>query len=101
MEIKVKRLFGVSKSIGLLGRKKASPVIFNTRFGIHTFGMRFPIDAVILNKNNEVVSYKKNLVPNRVFVWNPKYEKVLELPKGFISKNKIIKGDKLNLIYSQ
>lgn len=77
------------KTIGLIGQTQPKPILFFTRFGIHTFGLKFPIDVVILNKNDEVVKLKENLRPNRIFLWPVQYNKVLELPQGFIKKNKI------------
>lgn len=71
---------------GLLGVKKAYPLLLTTRFGIHTFGMQFPIDVVILNQRGTVMKIKENLKPNRLFFWNPKYTSVLELPQGEINK---------------
>jgi uncharacterized membrane protein (UPF0127 family) len=98
--IKVKRLNGpLQKSIGLIGTPKAFPLFFSTRFGIHTFGVRFPIDVLILTKNNEVVKIKKNLLPNRFFFWNPKYSKVVELPAGEIQRLKIKNGETILLVY--
>jgi len=78
------------KIIGLIGKDKATPLMIKTRFGIHTFGLKFPIDILILNKENKIVIIKKNLKPNQIFFWNPRYEKVLELPQGWLKK-KVIK----------
>lgn len=90
MEIKAKKLQGLKeKVIGLIGAKKAYPVVFRTRFGIHTFFMKFPIDVIVLNKENRVVNIKENLPTNRIFLWNPKYSTVLELPVGFVNQNRI------------
>ncbi len=77
------------KITGLIGKSKPQALMIKTHFGIHTFGLKFPIDVLILNKNNKVVSIKKNLLPNRIFVWNPLHERILELPAGTIDKNKI------------
>lgn len=85
------------KSDGLLKYKKAQPVYFKTRWGIHTFFMKFPIDVVILNNNYQVVKLKKSLKPNRVMIWNPKHFNILELPDGFIEKNKMTLGTKVKL----
>ena len=85
------------KSKGLIGAEKARAVFFKTHFGIHTFGVKFPIDIVILDKGNRVVQIKKGLKPNRIFFWNPKFEKVLELPVGEIEKKGIKKGEIINL----
>lgn len=74
---------------GLIGKDKPQALLIKTHFGIHTFGVKFPIDVLILNKKNKVVAMKKNLQPKRIFVWNPLYEKVLELPSGTIEKNRI------------
>lgn len=101
MKLRVKNLTGLSKATGLIGKEKIYPIFFKTRFGVHTFGLRFSIDVLILDKNDMVVFLHKNLKPNRIFIWNPRFEKVLELPVGFIRKEKIKKGDKLNLVYSQ
>jgi hypothetical protein len=73
----------------MLGKKRTETVFFKTRFGIHTFGLKFPIDVVILDKNNRVVVVKENLQPWRVFVWNPRFNRVLEMPTGEIRKNKL------------
>jgi uncharacterized protein len=63
---------------GFINEKENTAIMFNTRFGIHTFFMKFPIDIIILDKNNIVVKIKKNLQPNEIFFWNPKYSKVIE-----------------------
>lgn len=94
--IKARKLNSLrEKTVGLLGRNEAEPLYFETRWGIHSFGMKFPIDVIILNKQNVVIKLKENLEPNKYFFWNPIYFKVLELPSGDISKNKIKKGEKL------
>lgn len=87
------------KAKGLLGNTKPYPMLLKTRWGIHTFGMRYPIDVVILDEKNNIVKLKQNLQPNRIFLWNPKYKIVLELPNGFISKNKLKTKEKINLEY--
>ena len=76
------------KIIGLIGAKPYA-LLIKTHFGIHTFGLKFPIDVLILDKFNKVVIIKKNLKPKKIFVWNPRYGKVLEMPKGTIDGKKI------------
>jgi len=85
------------KTKGLLTSSKPYPLLLKTRWGIHTFGMRYPIDVVIVERTH-IAILKENLKPNRIFLWNPKYEIVLELPSGFIRKNKLKIGTKLQLI---
>ena len=97
MRLKVKYLTGKNRLLGLINSEKAYPVLIQTRFGIHTFGMRFPIDILILDKNNKVVKISKNLKPNRIFLWNPMFDKVIELPAGEIEKRGIRLETKINL----
>lgn len=83
--------------VGLIGKKDPSGIHFRTRFGIHTCGLNFPIDVLILNREREVVGLKKSLKPYRVYFWNPKFSDVVELPHGSISEMEITLGTKLNL----
>lgn len=85
------------RGLGLIGHKQAEPVLFYTRFGIHTLGLKFPIDVLVLGKDFTVVKLRKNLKPNSFFVWPVKYNKVLELPEGYIEKKRIKLGTKINL----
>lgn len=82
---------------GLIGKDKPYSLMLKTHFGIHTFGLKFPIDVLILNNNDKVVRIKKSLKPNRVFLWNPRYQRVLELEKGYVDKNKIKLNDQIYL----
>lgn len=99
MILKVKRLHGFAKVKGLIGEKSRKPIYFQTRFGIHTFGVRFPVDVVILDNKNRVVKLKQNLEPYRLFFWNPIYNQVLELPEGIIKKKNIQLGQQIRLVY--
>lgn len=86
----------IEKSVGLIGKKPES-VFFRTRFGIHTFGMKYPIDIVIFDNGKRVVRIKESLLPNRVFFWPLNYDCVLELPKGMIKEHNIKIGQLLEL----
>lgn len=83
---------------GLMFKKDIKPYCLKTRFGIHTFFVREPIDIVILDKSNAVIKTKTSIKPFRVFFWNPKFDRVLELPKGFITKKKLSIGTKIKII---
>lgn len=74
---------------GLIGKEKPYALMIRTRFGIHTFGLKFPIDVVILNQENIVVKIKKSLKPDNIFLWNPIYDKIIELPSGTIEEKQI------------
>ncbi len=94
LQVKHLRTFR-ERAIGLIGTNKPSPVFFQTRFGIHTFGMTYAIDVVILNQDNEVIKVVEALKPNRIFLWSPLFNKVLELPTGSIKTHSIKKGTKV------
>lgn len=81
---RVSRLTGFKKITGLIGKKRAKIVVFRTRFGIHTFFLKFPIDIVIVSKDNKVVFIKKFVKPKRFVFWNPRFDTVIELPEGTI-----------------
>jgi hypothetical protein len=88
---------GFGKFIGLLTKKKAETIVFKTRFGIHTFFLTFPIDLVVLSKEKKVVFIKENVTPNKIVIWNIKYNEVIELPKESIKKSNTQIGDILEI----
>jgi hypothetical protein len=95
IKLKVKTLNKYHEKIkGLIGQKKFSPIYFQTRFGIQTFGMLKSIDVLILNDNNVVQVIRKNLKPNQIFFWNPLYKNVLEAPVDCVKANV---GDKISI----
>jgi uncharacterized protein len=49
---------------------------------VHTFGMRFPIDLLFLDREQRVVSLISCLVPNRITAFYRSAVSVLELPAG-------------------
>jgi uncharacterized protein len=54
---------------GLLGKRglpRGEALLISPCMGIHTFGMRFPITVIFLDKRNRVIAVKDNLPPNRV-----------------------------------
>ena len=81
---------------GLIGSRPEA-IVFKTRFGIHTIGVGYAIDVVILDKNHVAQKIKENLLPNHFFFWNPQFDTVIELPRGTIKKNKIKIGQKIDL----
>lgn len=86
------------KTKGLI-KKENIAIFFKTRFGIHTFLMQYPIDIYILNRQNRVVKIKKSLKPNQVFLWNPFYQIVLEIPSDLVKKEDIEIGNKLKISF--
>ena len=88
------------KSVGLIGHAQPTSVLLRTHFGIHTFGLRFPIDVVILNKRNEVVKIFQSVPPGRICLWPPQYDIVIELPAGKIALQHIQVGSIINVVLS-
>lgn len=87
VNIKARKLIGLEKFIGLMGKDKPETVCLETRWGIHTFFMKYPIDVFVLDDKNKVVKVKRNLKPWRVFFWNPRYYKILEMESDNRMKN--------------
>ena len=85
------------KSIGLLKKEPPKCLVFKTRFGIHTLGLGFPIDVVILDGSYKVVKIGVSVKPNRIFLWNPRYSQVLELPENAVKRSKTEIGDLLEI----
>lgn len=97
MKIKIKKLTYFKSLFGLSFKKRILSVYFETSFGIHTFFMTKPIDVIVLDEDFIVRDLRMKLKPFRIFIWNPKYFRVVEGPSGFIKKNKIKIGSRVNL----
>ncbi len=96
--LRVRLLKGfLDKSIGLTESEKAYHVYFTTRFGIHTFGMKYPIDVIVLNNSDYVIKTAENLKPKRFFFWLPIHNRIIELPAGTVKKLRIRKKEKIKL----
>jgi|SRR5882672_1470507 len=85
----------LDQTLGLLKYKTPQAMLLRTHFGIHTFGMRYPIDVLILDNEHHVVAMKEHLKPNRIFLWKITYDIILELPTGTIKKTQTEIGDTL------
>ena len=62
--------------------------------GIHTFGMKFPIDVLFLSRARKVIKMRPNMGRRRISlcVWA---HSVLELPAGVIDATGTTRGDRL------
>src|SRR5438034_10587686 len=87
-----------ARRIGLLKRDSLTPGqglwIYPTQ-AIHTFGMKFPIDVVFIDKQMRVKRVYQDLAPYRLttLVWSAR--SVLELPSGSLADTKTEVGDEL------
>jgi len=81
------------KTRGLIGITDTTPVYFETRWGIHTYFLKGPIGVVILDNESRVQSIKV-VKPNRTYIWNPLFSRVVEIP-NVRAKNMPKVGEKL------
>jgi uncharacterized protein len=89
----------VTRMRGLLGRdglEQGEGLLLRPASSIHTFFMRFPIDAVFLDKSLVVVG-----IENAIDPWRTAKQRgaksVLELPAGESSRRGLAVGDQLAL----
>ncbi|PKM62841.1 MAG: hypothetical protein CVU97_03345 [Firmicutes bacterium HGW-Firmicutes-21] len=64
---------------------------------IHTFHMKYSIDAVFLAENNTIIHIEHNLVPNRTTKYLKKARSVLEIKGGTAEKYALTVGDALEI----
>ncbi|MCL1080168.1 DUF192 domain-containing protein [Parashewanella spongiae] len=80
---------------GLLGRPSLNndqAMLISPCYSVHTIGMRYSLDIVYLNSQNQVLRIKKNLKPFRASACKGA-AKVLELAAGGIKNKNINIGD--------
>ena len=65
--------------------------------GVHTLGMRFPIDVLYLDRDKVVVHVEENLKPWRFAPVRRKALSVLELPQETLSTTGTSVGDKIEI----
>lgn len=85
---------------GLLGKERLEAgegLLLRPCKGIHTFFMKFPIDAIFLSKENQVVSIVHALPPNRMSNIYLRAVSVLELPAGTLGESVVV-GDTIEFI---
>ena len=96
--MKVRKLDSFKEKLfGLMFTNNINPIYFEARFGIHTFFVQDKIDVVILDRDFKVQKITQSLKPWRILFWNPKYFRVLELPKGWVNLENLSLNQKLKL----
>lgn len=89
----------LKRMIGLLNRRRLEPgeaLLIDRCYGIHTFGMRFPIDVLFLDHDLRVLRVVEALPPYRTCaVKRAVY--VLELPIGSVRTSQTEQGDQIQL----
>lgn len=87
-----------SRRRGLLGRRGLSPgsgLLISPCSSIHTWFMKFPIDAVFLDRNGRVVKIAGHVRPFRLVFGGWAAEVTLELPAGAAADSRLSPGDVL------
>ncbi|MBA2360392.1 MAG: DUF192 domain-containing protein [Actinobacteria bacterium] len=82
---------------GLLGRRSLPSdqgILLKPAASIHTFFMRFPIDAVFLDREHRVVGIERDVRPWRT-VGRRGSHAVLELPSGECQRRELAVGERL------
>ncbi|HET8562944.1 MAG TPA: DUF192 domain-containing protein [Candidatus Binatia bacterium] len=90
----------LTRLVGLLKRTTLGPeeaLWLIPSKGIHTDGMKFPIDVVFLNRENVVLGIISGLLPYRMSGVQLRGHSVLELPKGTLKKSLTEVGDQLEI----
>ena len=87
------------RMVGLLGTPHLEPqsglLILPTQ-AIHTFGMKYPIDVVFLDRGRRVVGMRSAVKPWRLTPIFWRAECVVELPAGVIEATRTEVGDQLS-----
>jgi uncharacterized membrane protein (UPF0127 family) len=86
---------------GLLGKRKieeGESIWIKPCKGVHTVGMRFPIDVIFLDKSNVVMAIRKNLLPNRITRLYLGAAGVIELSAGGLSATNTEVGDVIQIV---
>ena len=87
-----------SRLVGLLGKRSLNPdggVWIVPANSVHTIGMLFPFDLVLIDKNFKVVGVRELVRPFKITRPNFRAESVLELPAHTIFKSRTEVGDQL------
>ena len=90
----------LTRLVGLLKRTHLGPeeaLWLMPSKGIHTIGMKFPIDVVFLTRDNHVVGLMSGLPPYRISAIHLRGYSVLELPNGTIKKSRTELGDQFEI----
>jgi uncharacterized membrane protein (UPF0127 family) len=87
---------GLTRIIGLLGERtlpSGDGLLIVPSQGVHTLGMLFAIDIVVLDGDWNVIATRRELRPFRMTRVFWKAAAVLELPPGVVESSRTVKGD--------
>ena len=93
----------LTRLVGLMGKKAddfptGHGLWITPCRGVHTMGMRIPIDVIYLDADNAVVHLERGLKPWRMAPVMLRAASVLELPQGVIASTGTQLGDKIEIV---
>ncbi len=91
----------IARTVGLLGRRElpvGHGLWLDPCNGVHTLGMRFPVDILILDANLCVLKIVDALPPNRLLPGVRGGRSTVELPAGSLAAAGVAVGDEMELI---
>jgi uncharacterized membrane protein (UPF0127 family) len=90
----------ITRFVGLLGRTGLSPsegLLIRPSNGVHTLGMLFTIDVLLIDKAGVILTLYHSLRPFRITRLNWKSAAALEFPSGILKQTGTEPGDQLIL----
>ncbi len=90
----------MSRMVGLLGKRglgAGEGLWIKPSSGVHTVGMKFPIDVIGLDSKLRVIKLWEDLVPWRLTSLSFRMRSVVELPAGAIRAGQVQLGDTLKI----
>lgn len=87
-----------SRLRGLIGRPPLEPgegLLIEPCRGVHTYGMRYPIDVAFLAEDGRVVALYPGLEPGTRTPWHRRARRALELSEGALGTLGVELGDVL------
>ena len=90
----------LSRLIGLLGKTSLAPdtgIWLLPANAIHTFGMRFRFDVVLIDRSYRVVGLRKGIRPFSATWPNFRAHSVLEFPQDTLARSRTEVGDQLRI----
>lgn len=92
---------GLTRIVGLLGESRLAAgdgLLIVPSQGVHTWGMLFPIDIVILDGDWKAIAVRREMRPFRMTRIFFKASAVLELPAGTVDSTSTTVGDTVEFV---
>jgi len=86
---------------GLLGKNSLGDgegLLIRPCKGVHTFGMKFPIDVIVIDDNNYVIAVHGQLPSNRMTPLYKRAAAVIELPAGTLETTTTAVGNQIEIV---